>query len=91
MDLKEALEILVACCEDTGHPMVYEACETARAFIGESLGTNPSPVKVELYKDQGELVHKAFANIPVDISMSLMEGGDKLPLDVVVDPLHDFN
>ena len=68
MELKEALETLMAASSSLVHPTFEEARATVKAFIDESLGDNPSPVIVKAQLTNG-VIHNCFSTVPVDLTI----------------------
>lgn len=65
MELREALDILIAIPENMNHPAIQEAIETVKLHKQEL--ENPSPVLVEIQKSIKNNYFRAVTNVPAQV------------------------
>ena len=76
MELNQAMKIVLELAQQNvitdpdsaeEYQQQADAIETVQLFVNESLGANPSPVKVHIDLDGG-LIQRVVSNVPVEVT-----------------------
>lgn len=86
MEINKAFELVLELAQQNiiNDPEMAHAIDTVRLFMSESLGENPSPVKV-IIQTQGGVIHDIVSNIPVEVTVldaDVENGNEVIAIDV---------